>query len=149
MSAFGEGWGLYSEWLGIEAGFYTDPYSNFGRLTYEMWRACRLVVDTGIHAFGWSRQRVIDYLASNTALSLHEIGTETDRYISWPAQALSYKIGELKIKELRHRAEEALGKRFDVREFHDAVLLSGSIPLRVLEQKIDRFIEQQKNAPAE
>jgi len=149
LSAFGEGWGLYSEWLGIEAGFYTDPYSNFGRLTYEMWRACRLVVDTGVHAFGWSRQQVIDYLASNTALSLHEIGTETDRYISWPAQALSYKIGELKIKELRRRAEAALGDRFDVREFHDAVLLSGSIPLRVLEQKIDRFIAQQQSAPAE
>ncbi len=149
LSAFGEGWGLYSEWLGIEAGFYTDPYSNFGRLTYEMWRACRLVVDTGIHAFGWSRQRVVDYLASNTALSLHEIGTETDRYISWPAQALSYKIGELKIKELRRRAEAALGEGFDVREFHDAVLLSGSIPLGVLEQKIDRFIAQQKSALAE
>jgi len=149
LSAFGEGWGLYSEWLGIEAGFYTDPYSNFGRLTYEMWRACRLVVDTGIHAFGWSRQRVIDYLASNTALSLHEIGTETDRYISWPAQALSYKIGELKIRELRRRAEAALGEGFDVREFHDAVLLSGSIPLGVLEQKIDRFIAQQESALAE
>jgi uncharacterized protein (DUF885 family) len=148
LSAFGEGWGLYSEWLGIEAGFYTDPYSNFGRLTYEMWRACRLVVDTGVHAFGWSRQQVIDYLASNTALSLHEIGTETDRYISWPAQALSYKIGELKIKELRRRAEAALGDRFDIREFHDAVLLSGSIPLRVLEQKIDRFIAQQESASA-
>ena len=146
LSAFGEGWGLYSEWLGIEAGFYTDPYSNFGRLTYEMWRACRLVVDTGVHAFGWSRQQVVDYLAANTALSLHEIGTETDRYISWPAQALAYKIGELKIKELRRRAEAALGDRFDVREFHDAVLLSGSVPLGVLEQKIDRFIEQQKNA---
>jgi len=148
LSAFGEGWGLYSEWLGIEAGFYTDPYSNFGRLTYEMWRACRLVVDTGVHAFGWSRQQVVDYLATHTALSLHEISTETDRYISWPAQALAYKIGELKIKELRRRAEAALGDQFDVREFHDAVLLSGSIPLRVLEQKIDRFIEQQRNAPA-
>ncbi len=148
LSAFGEGWGLYSEWLGIEAGFYTDPYSNFGRLTYEMWRACRLVVDTGVHAFGWSRQQVVDYLAAHTALSLHEIGTETDRYISWPAQALAYKIGELKIKELRRRAEAALGDRFDVREFHDAVLLSGSIPLRVLEQKIDRFIEEQENALA-
>ena len=147
LSAFGEGWGLYSEWLGIEAGFYTDPYSNFGRLTYEMWRACRLVVDTGVHAFGWSRQQVIDYLAANTALSLHEIGTETDRYISWPAQALAYKIGELKIKELRRRAETALGDSFDVREFHDAVLLSGSIPLRVLEQKIDRFIMEQNSTP--
>jgi uncharacterized protein (DUF885 family) len=146
ISAFGEGWGLYSEWLGLEAGFYTDPYSNFGRLTYEMWRACRLVVDTGIHAMGWSRERVLDYMASNTALSLHEIRTETDRYISWPGQALAYKMGELKIKELRRRAEKALGGRFDLREFHDAVLLNGSVPLDVLEGVIDRWIGEQ---PAE
>ncbi len=144
LSAFGEGWGLYSEWLGLEAGFYKDPYSNFGRLTYEMWRACRLVVDTGIHAMGWTRQQVIDYLASNTALSLHEITTETDRYISWPAQALAYKIGQLKIMELRRRAEQKLGDRFDIREFHDAVLLNGSIPLDVLEQQIEKFIAEQK-----
>jgi uncharacterized protein (DUF885 family) len=103
VSAFGEGWGLYSEWLGVEAGFYQDPYSNFGRLTYAMWRACRLVVDTGVHAMGWSRQQMIDYMASNTALSLHEVETETDRYISWPGQALSYRIGYLKIRELRRR----------------------------------------------
>ncbi|MCP4204809.1 MAG: DUF885 domain-containing protein [bacterium] len=141
ISAFGEGWGLYSEWLGLEAGFYTDPYSNFGRLTYEMWRACRLVVDTGIHAMGWTRQQVMDFLASNTALPLHEVETETDRYISWPGQALSYKLGELRIKELRRRAEERLGKGFDVREFHDAVLLSGSVPLPVLEENIERYIE--------
>ncbi|MDH3744434.1 MAG: DUF885 domain-containing protein [Acidobacteriota bacterium] len=144
LSAFGEGWGLYSEWLGLEAGFYKDPYSNFGRLTYEMWRACRLVVDTGVHAMGWSRQRVIDYLAGNTALSLHEITTETDRYISWPAQALAYKIGQLKILELRRRAERELGDAFDVREFHDAVLLNGSIPLNILEQQIEKFIKNQK-----
>lgn len=143
LSAFGEGWGLYSEWLGLEAGFYTDPYSNFGRLTYEMWRACRLVVDTGVHAMGWSRQQVIDFLAANTALSLHEITTETDRYISWPAQALSYKIGQLKIMELRRRAEEQLGEKFDVRLFHDAILLSGSIPLDVLDRRIDEFIAEQ------
>lgn len=149
LSAFGEGWGLYSEWLGLEAGFYTDPYSNFGRLTYEMWRACRLVVDTGVHAFGWKRQQVLDYLAANTALSLHEIRTETDRYISWPGQALAYKIGELKIRELRRRAEQALGARFDVREFHDAVLLQGSVPLPVLESNIDAFIEQQRGAGRE
>ena len=149
LSAFGEGWGLYSEWLGLEAGFYTDPYSNFGRLTYEMWRACRLVVDTGVHAFGWTRQQVLDYLAANTALSLHEIRTETDRYISWPGQALAYKIGELKIRELRRRAEQALGARFDVREFHDAVLLQGSVPLPVLESNIDAFIEQQRGAGRE
>jgi len=140
LSAFGEGWGLYSEWLGLEAGFYTDPYSDFGRLTYEMWRACRLVVDTGLHPMGWTRQRAMDFLASNTALALHEVRTETDRYISWPAQALAYKIGELKIKELRRRAEEALGGRFDVREFHDAVLLHGSVPLPVLEAQVDRYI---------
>ena len=146
ISAFGEGWGLYSEWLGLEAGFYTDPYSDFGRLTYEMWRACRLVVDTGVHAKGWSRQQVVDYLAENTALALHEIQTETDRYISWPGQALAYKIGELKIKELRRRAEEALGTAFDIRLFHDAVLLNGSVPLPVLEEQIDRFIEEQRSA---
>lgn len=142
LSAFGEGWGLYSEWLGLEAGFYTDPYSNFGRLTYEMWRACRLVVDTGVHAMGWTRDEMMEYLASHTALSRHEIATETDRYISWPAQALSYKIGQLKILELRRRAEKQLGERFDVREFHDAVLRNGSIPLSVLEQVIDDYLEE-------
>ncbi|HET9317304.1 MAG TPA: DUF885 domain-containing protein, partial [Vicinamibacteria bacterium] len=109
VGAFGEGWGLYSERLGLEAGFYQDPHSNFGRLTYEMWRACRLVVDTGLHALGWSRQQAMDYLASHTALSLHEVRTETDRYIAWPGQALSYKMGELKIRELRTRAEKELG----------------------------------------
>jgi uncharacterized protein (DUF885 family) len=144
LSAFGEGWGLYSEWLGLEAGFYTDPYSNFGRLTYAMWRAARLVVDTGIHAKGWTRQQAIDYLSQHTALSLHECTTETDRYISWPGQALSYKIGELKIRELRKKAEQALGEKFDVRRFHDAVLGNGSVPLTVLEQEIDRFIEQER-----
>jgi uncharacterized protein (DUF885 family) len=106
ISAFGEGWGLYSEWLGLEAGFYADPHSNFGRLTYEMWRACRLVVDTGVHAFGWTRQQMIDFLASNTALPLHEVETETDRYISWPGQALSYKLGEIEIRKLRREAED-------------------------------------------
>jgi uncharacterized protein (DUF885 family) len=126
--------------LGLEAGFYKDPYSNFGRLTYAMWRACRLVVDTGVHAFGWTRQQMLDYLAQNTALSLHEVETETDRYISWPAQALSYKLGEMKIRELRRKAEAVLGPRFDVREFHDAILRLGSVPLPVLERQIDRFI---------
>lgn len=140
ISAFGEGWGLYAEWLGLEAGFYTDPYSDFGRLTYAMWRAARLVVDTGLHVKGWTRQQAIDYLAANTALSLHECTTEIDRYIAWPGQALSYKIGELKIRELRARAEQALGDRFDVRRFHDAVLANGSVPLPVLEQHIDAFI---------
>jgi uncharacterized protein (DUF885 family) len=142
LSAFGEGWGLYSEHLGLEAGFYTDPYSDFGRLTYEMWRACRLVVDTGVHARGWTREQMLDFLASNTALSLHNVRTETDRYISWPGQALAYKIGQLKILELRRRAEKALGGRFDVRDFHDTVLESGSIPLNVLEQQVDGYIEE-------
>lgn len=140
IDAFGEGWGLYSEWLGLEAGFYRDPYSNFGRLTYEMWRACRLVVDTGIHTKGWTRDQAIQYLASNTALSLHECQTETDRYISWPGQALAYKTGELKIKELRRKAEAALGAKFDKREFHDAVLANGSVTLPILEQAIDDYI---------
>ncbi len=147
LSAFGEGWGLYSEWLGIEAGMYPDPYSRFGRLTYEMWRACRLVVDTGIHAKGWSRQRVIDYMASNTALSLHEVTTETDRYISWPGQALAYKLGELKIRQLRHEAEEALGSDFDLRDFHDTVLAGGSVPLSVLEQIVAQWIKSQRQHP--
>jgi uncharacterized protein (DUF885 family) len=146
ISAFGEGWGLYSEWLGLEAGFYTDPYSNFGRLTYEMWRACRLVVDTGVHAFGWSRDQMRDFMAANTALSLHEIATETDRYISWPGQALAYKLGELEIRDLRRRAETALGAGFDVREFHDAVLSNGSVPLDVLERVISAWIEEQTGA---
>lgn len=144
LSAFGEGWGLYAEYLGLEAGIYDDPYSNFGRLTYEIWRACRLVVDTGVHALGWTRQQMLDYLAENTALSLHEVTTETDRYISWPGQALAYKMGELKIRELRARAEEALGADFDVRRFHDAVLANGSVPLDILEELIDAWIEEQR-----
>ena len=141
-SAFGEGWGLYSEYLGLEMGFYHDPYSNFGRLTYEMWRAARLVVDTGMHTMGWSRQQAIDFLASNTALSMHNVTTEIDRYISWPAQALSYKLGELTIKKLRQEAEQQLGSHFDVREFHEVVLRNGSVPLSVLEQQVARYIQQ-------
>ena len=140
ISTFGEGWGLYCEHLGLEAGFYKDPYSNFGRLTYEMWRACRLVVDTGMHAMGWSREKALDYMASHTALSLHEVQTEIDRYIATPGQAVSYKIGELTIRRLRKKAEDVLGKKFDVREFHDAVLLHGSVPMPVLEEQIDRYI---------
>ncbi|HMA18469.1 MAG TPA: DUF885 domain-containing protein [Thermoanaerobaculia bacterium] len=140
VDAFGEGWGLYSERLGLEMGLYADPYSNFGRLTYEMWRACRLVVDTGLHARGWTRQQAIDYLASNTALSLHECTTETDRYISWPGQALAYKMGELKLRELRRRAEQALGPRFDVREFHDRILGGGTVTLPILDTRIDSWI---------
>jgi uncharacterized protein (DUF885 family) len=140
LSAFSEGWGLYSERLGLEAGFYTDPYSNFGRLTYEMWRACRLVVDTGMHFMGWTREQAMDYLASNTALSLHEVRTETDRYISWPGQALAYKMGELTIRGLRAEAEQQLGQRFDIRDFHDAVLRSGPLPLDVLEAQVRGWI---------
>ncbi|MGL5664927.1 MAG: DUF885 domain-containing protein [Shewanella sp.] len=146
ISAFGEGWGLYSEYLGLEAGFYQDPYSNFGRLTYEMWRAARLVVDTGMHAQGWSREQAIEFMASNTALSLHNVTTEIDRYITWPGQALSYKIGELTIKRLRAKAEQALGDKFDIRAFHDAVLENGSVPMSVLELQINDFIEAQKAA---
>ncbi len=143
-SAFGEGWGLYSEYLGIEMGFYQDPYSDFGRLTYEMWRAARLVVDTGMHTMGWSRQQAIDFLASNTALSMHNVTTEIDRYISWPAQALSYKLGELTIKKLRKEAELQLGNSFDVREFHEVVLRNGSVPLSILEQQVTNYIQQKK-----
>jgi uncharacterized protein (DUF885 family) len=138
--AFGEGWGLYSEKLGEELGIYHTPYQRFGRLTYEMWRACRLVVDTGMHSQGWTRQQALDFLTTNTALSTHEIRTEVDRYIAWPGQALAYKIGELKILELRARAEAALGPRFDIRAFHDAVLDSGGMTLPALERRIDSFI---------
>ncbi|WP_063371457.1 DUF885 domain-containing protein [Pseudoalteromonas luteoviolacea] len=142
ISAFGEGWGLYAEYLGIEAGFYQDPYSDFGRLTYEMWRAARLVVDTGVHMFGWTREQVMQFMQDNTALSLHNVKTETDRYISWPGQALSYKVGELTIKRLRAKAEAELGEAFDVREFHHQVLKHGSVPLFVLEAQIDKYIAQ-------
>ncbi|TWX74227.1 DUF885 domain-containing protein [Colwellia sp. C1TZA3] len=144
ISAFGEGWGLYSEYLGLEVGFYKSPYSNFGRLTYEMWRACRLVVDTGMHAKGWSRERAMNYLANNTALSLHNVKTEIDRYISWPGQALSYKMGELTIKKLRKMTEQALGQHFDLREFHDQVLKNGSMPLSMLENVIFEYVAEKK-----
>jgi Uncharacterized protein conserved in bacteria len=142
ISAYGEGWGLYSEYLGNEMGIYQTPYQRFGYLTYQMWRACRLVVDTGIHHLGWGRQQAIDYLTVNTALSAREIANEVDRYISWPGQALSYELGYLKILELRAKAEKALGAKFDIRHFHDTVLSTGSVPLPVLEQRIDRFIAE-------
>ncbi|MCC2617498.1 DUF885 domain-containing protein [Aestuariibacter halophilus] len=148
ISAFGEGWGLYSEYLGKEIGFYETPYDEFGRLSYEMWRACRLVVDTGMHMKGWTRQQALDYMMENTALSAHNVKTEIDRYISWPAQALSYKIGELEIKRLRQLAEQRLGERFDLRAFHDAVLAHGSVPLSVLADNIEQFIQQHQGTPS-
>nr|WP_240125812.1 DUF885 family protein [Thermomonas alba] len=147
ISAYGEGWALYSEWLGEEMGIYQTPYEEFGRLTYAMWRACRLVIDTGIHHYGWSRQRALAYLRDNTALSEHEITTEVDRYISWPAQALSYKLGEIVIRDLRREAETALGPRFDERAFHDAVLGQGALPLPVLQAQVRAWIAAQQAAP--
>ena len=144
LSCYGEGWGLYSEYLGIEAGMYETPYENFGRMTYEMWRACRLVVDVGIHAKGWTRDQAVEFLGSNTALSLHEVNTEIDRYIGWPGQALSYKMGELKIRELRKKAETDLGNKFNLRDFHDVVLLNGAVPLFVLEELVNDWIASVK-----
>jgi uncharacterized protein (DUF885 family) len=144
ITAFIEGWALYAERLGLEVGFYEDPYSDFGRLTYEMWRACRLVVDTGMHYFGWTRKQAIDFMAQNSALSLHNIEAEVDRYISWPGQALAYKTGELKIRQLRSLAESELGSAFDVRQFHDVVLGSGAIPLSVLEDNVKAYIAEQQ-----
>ena len=140
LSAYGEGWGLYTEYLAEEIGIYTTPYEHFGKLTYEMWRACRLVVDTGIHAFGWTREQAVEFMANNTALSLHEINTEVDRYISWPGQALAYKIGELKIRALRKKAEERLGGAFDIREFHETILEKGTVTLPLLEERINSYI---------
>ena len=144
-TGFVEGWGLYAESLGEEMGFYTNPYNKFGQLSYEMWRAVRLVVDTGMHMFGWNRQRAIDFFASNTAKPMHDIEVEIDRYISWPGQALAYKLGELKFKALRARASAQLGEKFDIREFHDQLLNRGALPLDVLEQRIDQWIVSKKN----
>jgi uncharacterized protein (DUF885 family) len=146
MTAFIEGWALYAERLGLEVGFYSDSFSNFGRLIFEMWRACRLVVDTGMHALGWSRQQAIDYMAANTALSHLNIVNEIDRYIAWPGQALAYKVGELAIRSLRQQAENALGSRFDRREFHDILLAEGALPLDVLEARIKDWIHSQTAA---
>lgn len=140
ISAFGEGWGLYSEFLAEEMGIYRNPYEIFGKLTYEQWRACRLVVDTGIHSKGWTREQAVDFMEKNTALSIHEINTEVDRYISWPGQAVSYKIGELKIRELRKKAEEALGSDFDIRKFHEVILEEGVVTLPILEERVMEYI---------
>jgi len=140
ISAYGEGWALYCEELGLEMGMYDSAYDRFGMLGYQIWRAARLVVDTGIHAQGWTREQAIDYLRQYTALPEHEIGTEVDRYIAWPGQALSYYLGERTLLGARARAEKALGERFNLRAFHDAVLELGSVPLPMLETQVDRFI---------
>lgn len=142
LTAYTEGWALYAERLGVDAGLYENPYSDFGRLTYEMWRACRLVVDTGMHALGWTRQEALDFMTENTALSHHEIDTEINRYIAVPGQALAYKMGELKILELREQAEQQLGNAFDIRDFHEAVLKNGPITLPMLEQQVTDFINE-------
>jgi uncharacterized protein (DUF885 family) len=142
FTAFVEGWALYSERLGLECGFYQDPYSNFGRLSYEMWRACRLVVDTGMHALDWTRQQAIDFMAENTSSTLLNIHNEVDRYIAWPGQALAYKIGELKMRSLRQRCETELGRRFNLKAFHDLILGGGAVPLDVLEGMVERWLAQ-------
>ena len=144
LSAYGEGWALYTEFLGNEMGIYRTPYEEFGKLTYEMWRACRLVVDTGIHAKGWTRDQVVEYMMQHTALSEHEINTETDRYIAWPGQAISYKMGEIKIRELREKAEQQLGEKFNIRDFHEIVLEQGTVTLPILERRINTYINNTK-----
>ncbi|WP_299597826.1 DUF885 family protein [uncultured Microbulbifer sp.] len=144
LSAYGEGWALYTERLGEEMGVYETDFQRFGRLSYEMWRAARLVIDTGIHSQGWTRQQALDFLSDNTSLSEGNVRAEVDRYISWPGQALSYKMGEIKIRELRKKAEEELGDQFDLRAFHDAVLANGALPMLMLEQQLNRFILQYK-----
>lgn len=145
FTAFVEGWALYAERLGLEVGFYQDPYSDFGRLGFEMWRACRLVVDTGMHYLGWSREQAIAFMAENTALSLHNIEAEIDRYIAWPGQALGYKMGELKIRALRAQAESELGPAFDLREFHEVILRNGAVPLSVLEEQVRNYLAAKKH----
>lgn len=145
FSSYGEGWALYAEGLGSEMGLYQDPYSNFGRLAFEMWRACRLVVDTGMHYMGWSRQQAIDFMRENTTSSAHNITTEVDRYIVWPGQALAYKMGELKIRELRKRAEQKLGKDFNIRQFHSVTLSNGPVPLDVLERNGNIWLAEQNH----
>ncbi len=147
FSGYGEGWGLYTEWLGTKLGLYETPYEEFGRQTFEMWRAARLVIDTGLHTMGWSRDQAIAYLEDHTALSRRDIEVEVDRYISWPGQALAYKLGELKIRELRAKAEAELGPRFDQRPFHDTLLGMGSVPLPVMEAEMLTWLEREKAKP--
>ena len=143
--AYGEGWGLYAEQLGYEMGLYDDPYDRYGQLTYEMWRAVRLVVDTGMHAKGWSREQAIAYFKDNAAKTDQDITNEIDRYIGTPGQALAYKVGQLKISELRATAKAALGAQFDVRDFNDAVLATGSVPLAALERRVAQWVTEQKS----
>lgn len=147
FSGYGEGWGLYTEWLGTKLGMYETPYEEFGRETFEMWRAARLVIDTGLHTRGWTRQQAIDYLSQHTALSARDITIEVDRYIAWPAQALAYKLGEMRMRALRAEAEAALGDRFDQRPFHDTLLAMGSVPLPVMETEMRAFIAREKAKP--
>lgn len=142
INAFGEGWGLYAEYLGHELGLYEDPYNLFGRYTYEMWRACRLVIDTGIHYKGWTRDQAVDYLAKHSALSIHEVNTEINRYITWPGQALAYKVGEITIKRLRAKTEETLGDDFDVKEFHKVILSKGTVTMEILEEILDQYLDK-------
>jgi uncharacterized protein (DUF885 family) len=147
FSGYGEGWGLYTEWLGGEIGIYRTPYERFGQLTYEMWRACRLVIDTGVHHYGWSREQAIAYLRDNAAMSEHEITTEIDRYISWPAQALAYKLGEMLIREKRAKAEAVLGADFDQRYFHDTILALRSVPLPCSGSELDALDRGRRPQP--
>jgi uncharacterized protein (DUF885 family) len=140
FSGYGEGWGLYTEWLGGQIGIYETPYEEFGQLTYEIWRAARLVVDTGIHHDGWSRDQALAYMKDTVPLSEHEITTEVDRYIAWPGQAVAYKLGEMQIRRHRKEAEQALGPKFDQRKFHDAILQLGAVPLPVLAERMAKFI---------
>jgi uncharacterized protein (DUF885 family) len=149
FSGYGEGWALYMEWLGTKMGVYDTPYEDFGRLSYEIWRACRLVIDTGIHHEGWSREKAQQYLRDHTALSEHEIETEVDRYIAWPGQALAYKLGEMTIRQARTDAEQKLGPKFDPRAFHDTILSLGSVPLPVLKARLDQFIAEDGDDPVD
>jgi uncharacterized protein (DUF885 family) len=146
--AYGEGWALYAEQLGYDMGLYDDPYERFGQLTYEQWRAVRLVVDTGMHAFGWTRQRAQDYFKAHSAKTDQDIVNEVDRYIAWPGQALAYKIGQIRISQMRQRAQAALGARFDLRAFNDAILETGSVPLEALEARMQAWLQAQQGAPA-